>query len=155
MAEKSIVELRSELQAKEQQVGKLQGQRQKLQRELADLDEQIVALTGRRRGGRPKKAAGKAAGKVGRRKKGRRIKRAGLVAALAARRPGPAGKSLSDYIKEILAKAPEGINVKGITQAVRDAGYETHSKDFYAIVAKTLLSGNEYRRVSRGVYKLG
>jgi len=63
------------------------------------------------------------------------------------------GKPLTAYIGQVLAKAKDGLSVTEIVKAVTAAGYKSHSKDFYAIVAKTLLTDDRFQRVKRGVYK--
>ncbi len=52
------------------------------------------------------------------------------------------------------AKAPRGMRARAIAAAVTRAGYKSFSKDFNAVVAKTLLDRKLFQRVSRGVYKL-
>ena len=46
------------------------------------------------------------------------------------------------------------MRAKEIVPAVRKAGYETFSKDFYGIVATALRDKKTFKRVSRGVYTL-
>ena len=131
---KSIQQLRRELQVKEKQVGKLQSKRNKLVARLDQIDRQIAALAGKARGG-------------------------GFKAALreekAVTRRRATGKPLVEYIQSVLKKAKNGMRVKEITQAVTKAGYRSHSKDFYGIVAATVRDESKFRRIGRGVYKLG
>ena len=62
-------------------------------------------------------------------------------------------KPLIEYIKDVLAKAKDGMRVKDAMAAVQKAGYKTHSRDFYGLVATALRDG-PFLKVSRGVYRL-
>jgi len=151
MPAKSIRELRTELEAKEKQLAGLRSKRDSLTRQLAALDRQIGSLSGGARRGRPKKAR---KGKPGR-KPAKVKKTAKRAKAVKRGKPGgQRGKSLVASIRGVLAKAPNGLRVREIAKAVKAAGYVTRSKDFYAIVAKTVLQEDAFQRVSRGVYKL-
>ena len=132
MPAKSISELRSELAAKERQLTALRARRARLAKELQAVERRILALEGRPARGRPAKRAGR-----------KRVVRRRAT-----------GKPLTAYIGQVLAKAKGGLSVKEIVKAVTAAGYKSHSKDFYAIVAKTLLTDDRFQRVKRGVYKL-
>ncbi len=135
----SISDLRRQLKARRKAAGKLRAARAKLVRRVAALDKEIAAVVG----------AGR---KVARRKKKAPRGRGRAKKALPRKRA--TGKPLAAYIRRILSKAGEGMRVKAIMGAVRKAGYRSSSKDFYGIVAKTLLDGEQYQRVKRGVYKL-
>lgn len=144
MPVKSISELQGELLAKRKQLRTLQSRRGGLAKQLDALDRRIGTLAGEA----PKR-------RRRRRKKVRRVKKARkAVAKKKVRRRRATGKPLAAYIRQTLAKSPNGISVTDITKAVGNAGYRSHSKDFYAIVAKTLLTSKDFRRVKRGVYKL-
>ena len=136
---KSIEDLRRELRTREAQIGRLESRRQKLLKRLHRVDREIAAMggsalpsgNGRRRGRKAKAPVGR-----------------------PGRRRRATGKPLVEYLKEVLAKHPDGMRAKDIMPAVKKAGYKTHSKDFYGIVAATLRDGDNFKRVSRGVYKL-
>jgi len=139
---KSISELRRELRAREKELTKLRSKRVRLAKQMARLDKMIAALAG---------------GKVPiRRKKGmkkRAVKKTGKAVRRARRRAR--GKPLLAYIRQVLAKAPKGMRTKDIAKAVVAAGYRSSSKNFYGIVAKTVLEEKGLKRVARGVYTLG
>ena len=135
---KSIRQLRSELAAKTKHLARLQQERGKIAKRLAALDRQIATLAGQARPGKPaatRKAKGRP--KVAPRKRRRAT-----------------GKPLAACIKDALAKAKDGLSVTEIVKRVTAAGYKSRSKDFYAIVAKTLLTNDAFARVKRGVYKV-
>lgn len=133
MPAKSISDLRAELASKERQLTKLASARAALVKELARIDRRIAVLAGKARPGRVAKGRGRAVKKVRRR---------------------ATGKPLVAYIKEALKSAKGGLSVTNVVKAVTKAGYKSHSKDFYAIVAKTLLTNDSFKRVKRGVYTL-
>lgn len=153
MPVKSISELRGELQAKERQLSRLQSQRAKIARQLAALDRKVSSLEGE--AAKPKRKQVKRRRKV---KKARLVVRRGRRKKVATKQKAPrqraTGKPLAAYIREALAKAKAGLSVTDAMKAVIAAGYRSHSKDFYAIVAKTLLTNKSFRRVTRGVYKV-
>ncbi len=135
----SIAELRRELRAKQKRLAALRSRRAKAARALAAVDREIAALAGSRRG-RPRK--------VRRRKVRRKVKK------VTRARRRPRGRPLLKYLESALARAANGMRVKDLMSAVRKAGYRSTSKDFYGIVAKTLLENKQFQRVKRGVYKL-
>jgi len=137
MPVKSISDLRAELDAKERQLGKLRSRRAVVARELDKIDRQIGVLEGK--GGRVK-AAPKRAKAVP--KRARRAKQRAT------------GKPLTAYITDALKSAKGGVSVTNVVEAVQKAGYKSYSKDFYAIVAKTLLTDDRFKRIKRGVYTL-
>jgi len=143
---KSISDLRAELAAKEQQVAKLQSRRAAVGKELDRIDRQIAVLAGKA----PKVFAVRKAVKAPKAVKvPRPAKAAGGRAAKRA-----TGKPLTAYIKDALKSAKGGLRVTEVVAAVKAAGYMSYSKDFYAIVAKTLLTDDSFKRVKRGVYTL-
>ncbi|KPK80794.1 MAG: hypothetical protein AMJ81_11300 [Phycisphaerae bacterium SM23_33] len=150
MPVRSISELQGELQAKERQLRRLQSRRGRLAKQLDAMDRRIGMLVGG--GPRRRRRRKKVRGVRKARRAVRRRKRA--VARPKAARKRATGKPLAAYIRESLAKSANGLSVTQITQAVTSAGYRSHSKDFYGIVAKTLLTNKGFRRVKRGVYKL-
>ena len=144
---RTIRQLQRELNAKKRGLVALRRRRSKAAARLAAIEKEIAVLTGAGAGpkvGRKKKVA---------RKRGRpaRKKRAKKV---ARKRRRATGKPLVAYMRQVLAKAPRGMRARDIAAAVTKAGYKSFSKDFYAVVAKTLLDRKLFQRVSRGVYKL-
>ena len=123
----SISDLQAEIKRRQKQLPKLRAQRKKLAQQIDSLDRKIAALAGT-----PKRGARRAAPKTARRK----------------------GKALPDYIRDVLAKSAKPMRVKEIEAAVRKAGYQTQSKDFYGTVATAVREGKDFQKVSRGVYKL-
>lgn len=69
------------------------------------------------------------------------------------RRARATGKPLIEYVRAVLAKAPQGMRAKDVASAVTKAGYRSFSKDFYGIVATTLRD-KRFKRLHRGVYTL-
>ena len=146
---RTIRQLQRELNAKKRGLAALRRRRAKAAARLAAIEKEIAALTGTGPGPRigrkkRKKVArkrGRAAGKRTARKVARKRRRA-------------TGKPLVEYMRQVLAKAPRGMRVGAIAAAVTKAGYKSFSKDFNAVVAKTLLDKKLFQRVSRGVYKL-
>ena len=128
---KTIAELRAELAVKEEQLAKLQAKRDKLVKQLDDIDQQIAALGGDGRQG-PKKATARP---TPRRKLPKNV------------------KPLIEYVRDALTNVTEGMRVKDIMTAVQKASYKTHSKDFYGIVATAVREGG-FKKVGRGVYEL-
>ena len=139
---KTIQELRKELQAKERAVSKLSVQRDKLVAKLAKVDREIAKLDGATESGKDRKRAGRPAGRQKAAKK------------VSKRRKGRKGKPLTDYIQRVLAKKSDGMRVKEVAAAVKKAGYETRSKDFYGIVATALRDDKQFKRLARVVYAL-
>jgi len=138
----SISQLRRELRAKKKQLATLRASRAKVSRRLAAIDKKIGNLVGK--------------GRVVKRGKAKRRKKvAGRKRKAVGKRKRATGKPLVQYMLDILGKAPKPMRVKLLAQAVTEAGYKSHSKDFYGIVAKTLLQDKRFKRVKRGVYKVG
>ena len=141
MPVRSIHDLRAELDAKEKQLAQLQSRRTAIARELDKIDRRIAVLAGK--AGQVKARRVKAAGK-----RGKAVKPAG-----GARRRAT-GKPLTAYMKDALKSPKGGLSVTNVVKAVTAAGYKSYSKDFYAIVAKTLLTDDSFKRIKRGVYTL-
>ena len=64
------------------------------------------------------------------------------------------GKPLTEYLQEALAGAKKGMRTTELVAAVTKAGYKSHSKNFYAVVAMGLRDTKIFKRLSRGVYGL-
>jgi len=140
----TIAELRQRLEASEKKLKRLVAQREKLAKQLAALDAQIAAVGGKARG-RAK------APKAAKKRPGRKPK----AAAAKAPRRRATGRALVEYITDILKPATGGMRVKDVMAAVKKAGYVTKAKDFYGIVAAALRDDARFKKVSRGVYKIG
>ena len=165
---KTIEQLRKELDAKERRLGSLQANRDRAAAQLEAIDSEIAELiggaAGRRRVTRKKKeavrrgrrpgrpATKKKAMKVKKVKKAKKAKKFGVVRR-GRRGRRATGKPLAEYIRDVLATAPQGMRARDIATAVQQAGYQSFSKDFYGLVAKTLLTDPTFKRVSRGVYR--
>jgi hypothetical protein len=137
---RTIEDLRRELRAKEAQLDTLMARRAKAAARLESIDRKVRALGGET----PSAPRG-----VKRERKGRRG-----IGGVAARRRGPRGKALIEYLKEVLAKARNGMRAKDVKDAVVQAGYPTSAKDFYGIVATALRDTRTFQKIRRGIYKL-
>jgi hypothetical protein len=106
------------------------------------LDERISELQGLA-GQAPEapQAAAKVGGKPGR-KPGRKPRAVRSM-----------GKPLADYVKDVLAAAPQGMGIKDIEAAVLAAGYPTRAKTLYTQVVRVLAKIGA-KKVGRGVYSL-
>jgi hypothetical protein len=143
---RSIWELKRELKARTGQLARLQARRKRAAARLTRIERQIVALGGE---------VGMA--RVGRGRRRRRRGRPRLpgrpVGRPRKRRARATGKPLIEYVRAVLAKAPQGMRAKDVASAVTKAGYRSFSKDFYGIVATTLRD-KRFKRLHRGVYTL-
>lgn len=149
---KTIAELQRELKTKKRALAALSVRRKKAAARLATIDKAIAELEG----GKP--ANGRRKARRGRRKAARgrkKVARRAVKAPRQGKRKRATGKPLASYMREVMAKAPKGMRPREIMDAVTKAGYKSHSKDFYGIIAKTLLENDAFARVTRGVYKLG
>ena len=61
---------------------------------------------------------------------------------------------LAQFVQDVLAKAGTSMQSKDVSHAVLRAGYKTKDKSFKATVSQILSKGPQFKRVSRGVYKL-
>jgi len=153
---KTIEQLRQELEAKVLELAKLTAYRDKLQAELDAVDRRVALIQGsaapvaKRRGrpGRKPKAAkveaapkAPKAEKAEKKIKGRRGRRA-------------KGGNLVDVIKQVLSGKSDGMRIRDIATAVKDAGYKSAAKDFYTIVATAMREPGAFTKTGRGVYKL-
>jgi hypothetical protein len=134
-----IETLKKELDRRIARVEALKAQRDRLGREIAELEGLAVKTT--RKGGRkpgPKAGRKPRAARAGRKPK----------AARAGRKP------LKQYIQQVMAKAPGGMSTAAIEAAVIAAGYQTTAESIYNPILKVIRKGG-YRKVSRGVYAVG
>ena len=144
---RTIRQLQRELNAKKRGLAVLRRRRAKAAARLAAIDREIAALTGPGPGpktGRKKRVTRKR-GRPASKKKAKKV---------ARKRRRATGKPLVAYMRQVLGKAPRGMRAGEIATAVAKAGYKSFSKDFNAVVAKTLLDRKLFKRVRRGVYKL-
>ena len=118
-----VATLQKEIQRRMSKLAGLIAQRDELNRQIADLGGAAVA-------------APKAARKPGRK----------------ARAPRAGGKTLSEYVRGVLAKAANGLHVREIEAKVLAAGYPTRAKTIYNPVMKVLAKG--FKKVQRGIYAL-
>jgi hypothetical protein len=130
----STATLQAELHRRLAKLGDLIAQRDALDKQIAELQELA---------GQAPEAPQPAA--KGGRKPGRRRGRKPAVRA--------AGKPLAEYVKEVLAAAPQGLGLKEIEKAVLAAGYPTRAKTLYTPVMKVLPKVGA-KKVGRGVYRL-
>jgi hypothetical protein len=145
---RTIRQLQRELNAKKRGLVVLRRRRAKAAARLAAIDKEIAVLTGAGPGpkvGRKKKKVARKRGRPAGKKSAKKV---------ARKRRRATGKPLVAYMRQVLAKAPRGMRAGAIAAAVTKAGYKSFSKDFNAVVAKTLLDPKLFQRVSRGVYKL-
>jgi len=133
-----IETLKKELDRRIARVEALKAQRDRLGREIAEL-EGLAVKTTRKAGRKPGPKAGRKPGP----KPGRKTR-----AARAGRKP------LKQYIQQVMAKAPGGMSTAAIEKAVIAAGYHTAAESIYNPILKVIRKGG-YRKVSRGVYAVG
>jgi hypothetical protein len=131
----STASLQAELQRRIAKLGGLVAQRDALDKQIAELQ----GLAGQ--APEAPQAAAKAGKKPGR-KPGRKPK-----AVWAGRKP------LAEYVREVLAAAPQGMGLKDIEAAVLAAGYPTKAKTLYTPIMKVLPKVGA-KKVARGVYGL-
>jgi len=127
---RTIAQLRRELAAREKELSKLLAQRRKIEAGLGALDRKIMAIGGEV----PSEGPGR--GPTVRR--GRR----------------GTGRTLVEYVRQVLASAPKGMRAREVTDAVIAAGYRSSSRQFGRIVGAALRDTPGIRRVRRGVYRL-
>jgi len=126
----SIVTLKKELDRRIARVEALKVQRDRLNREIVELEGLAVKTT--------RKAGRKPGPKPGRKPRATRGGR----------------KPLKQYIQQVMAKAPGGMSTAAIEKAVIAAGYQTAAETIYNPILKVIRKGG-YRKVSRGVYAVG
>ena len=134
----SIVTLKKELDRRIARVEALKVQRDKLDREIVELEGLAVKTTrkaGRKPGPKPGRKPGPKPGRKPRATRGGR-------------------KPLKQYIQQVMARAPGGMSTAAIEKAVIAAGYQTRAESIYNPILKVIRKGG-YRKVSRGVYAVG
>lgn len=134
----SIETLKKELDRRIARVEALKAQRDRLGREIAELEGLAVKTTrkaGRKRGPKPGRKRGPKPGRKPRATRG-------------------GAKPLKQYIQQVMARAPGGMSTAAIEKAVIAAGYQTRAESIYNPILKVIRKGG-YRKVSRGVYAVG
>ncbi len=136
-----IETLKKELDRRIARVEALKAQRDKLDREIAKL-EGLAVQTVSKPGPKPGRKPGPKPGRKRGPKPGRKPR---------AARGG--AKPLGQYVRQVLAGAPGGMNIAAIEKAVIVAGYQTRAESIYNPILKVIRKGG-YKKVSRGVYAL-
>jgi hypothetical protein len=120
----TIAQLEALLQGRRTELFRLEKQRGKVARKLAQLDAKINALGGGR--GRTGGGGGRVQNKM----------------------------SLNDMIISILGKTGKPMAVGDIESAVRNGGYRTNSANFRGIVNQSLIKDKRFTSAGRGLYQL-
>ena|SRR5688572_2101599 len=120
----SIAQLQRIIQSRRSEISRLERQRGKIARKLAQIDTRIEALGGSVRG---------------RNGTGGRVRNE---------------KSLPDMLVGVLSKSGKPMGVGDIAEAVRAGGYKTNSGNFRSIVNQTLIKDKRFTSTARGVYQL-
>lgn len=121
----SIGELERLLEAQRKRVASLQKKRDQLVAQITKIDEEIAGLIGEPRA--PRKA---------RRRRRRR------------------GKSLAQFVLEVLGQSPEPKSAAEIAEAAIGAGYQTSSKKPVALVRQVLYKNPQIQAKERGRFVL-
>jgi hypothetical protein len=131
----SIAELREQLEAKEKQLKELQARRNKLSSELEKVDAEIAGLTG---------------GKATQTRQVRKQAPKAKAKRITAGRRG----SLREAVGQVLAGTRKALGPKDIAEALPSVGYVSSAKNLATMVGQVLSGSDEFRRVSRGKYRL-
>jgi hypothetical protein len=123
----------------QKKLGKLLKQVDKLEAQIAELEPLAKTMFA------PTAPAAPAAKAKPGRKPGKK------PAATKAKATRAMGKSLGQYVAEVLTVAPKGLSIKAIEKAVRKAGYPTVAKNIYNPIMKVLGKGG-FQKVEAGVY---
>ncbi|MHC4984368.1 MAG: hypothetical protein ACYTF6_14525 [Planctomycetota bacterium] len=130
----SIAELTKLLAQKQKQLAKLAATRKKLVAQLEKVDARMAAVKGARVArGRPRAGAKRRRG----RPRGPRQK-----------------KTLKQAVAEILDGSRKPLGAKDIAAALPGAGYVSKSQNLLTMIGSVLSRTPEFRRVSRGKYRL-
>ncbi|MCC6908574.1 MAG: hypothetical protein IT430_11570 [Phycisphaerales bacterium] len=151
----SSIDLRRELDRRQNQLGKLMAQREKIAAELAQLDAELEAfgpVTVRRGPGRPRGSKNKRkTSKTGKtHKTGKRGRKARGTNRGAVTR-SENSMTLTESLQKVLKGKTMGVTE--VAAAVQKAGYKTNSENFRTIVNQTLIKNPKmFKKVSRGQY---
>jgi len=84
------------------------------------------------------------------------VRRAPAKASAVRRGPRPTGKSLKDYISQVLSSVARPMSVKDLSKRVVRSGYKTKSKSLGNQISMALAQMSkkkQVRKVSRGMYR--
>ncbi len=156
--QRSIREIEAELASRQKELDQLKAKRNQLVTDLDAIQRRIAAIEGGESVPAAPKAmaTGMAAGRRARKAaKVPKATKAAKVAKTPRTRPGrgEGGKTLVDYVEDVLRASGEPMRVKEVMEAVSKTGYKSESKDFYNIVATTL-RGDRFKKIARGVYAI-
>jgi len=130
----SIAELKELLEEKEKELSALEARRVELSSELEAVEEQIAVLRGEKKG------------------RGRRRSTA------KARRARPSGRggrmTLKGALITILGSTRKALGAQELAEALSSVGYSSTSKNLTTMIGNVLSKEPEFRRVSRGKYRL-
>lgn len=124
----SLAQLQKLVQSRTAELGRLNRQRNKLQRRIDTIDARIADLSG---------GAVRAAGAGG--GPGSRVRNA---------------VSLQDLIQQILSKAGKPLAVGDIMEKALAAGYKSNAASFRAIVNQALIKDDRFVAAERGKYQI-
>lgn len=138
----SIADLEAALLQKREYQAELVTRRQKLERELSEIDGEIAALGGGSspRRGRPpgKKSAKKAKGRRG-----------------APRGPRPENKmTMKGAVTKVLEKSKSGLTLSETAAAVLKLGYKSNAANFENVVYQCLYNNAEFSKGDDGKYNV-
>ena len=142
----TIAELKSEIAARESKLAKLQARRKEIAKQLAGVEREIVAISGK----------ATAPARKPRKKASRKITATKITATKIAAKKGKRAKSqpsLADVLANVLAGKGE-IKVAEAAKLAVGAGYKSGSAQFGNIVSQTLSGDKRFKKISRGVYVL-
>lgn len=141
----STVDLRKELDRRQNQMGALMARREKLAGELAVIDAELDAFGGtvtKRGPGRPPGRATKRSAKRGR--KPRKANRGAVTRSENS-------MTLTEALKKVLKNKTMGVTE--VSNAVQKSGYKTNAENFRTIVNQTLIKNPKmFKKISRGQY---
>lgn len=150
LASISTAELAREMARRQAQASKLVERRNKLAKELAELDRELSAFGMAGPSAAPAVSSAASAPAAAPRKRGRPLGSKNKVKA-----GGPRKRPKNDMnLAEALAKVLKGttMGVTEVTSAVQKAGYKTSAENFRTIVNQTLIRDARFKKVSRGQY---
>jgi hypothetical protein len=131
-----LAELRQLVAQREHVLQQLQNREQSLLGELAGVRSQIVAIVGRHSAGRGPAGVVKDAGPKRRGRHGR----------------GVGGQTVAQALVEILRRHAKPMRVGEMADAFKKTGHPTKSKNLEKLIAITIKSPKQFKRVARGLY---
>jgi len=128
-AEPSLAELETMLETRREAISALEEEREKLSSRIAEIDQEIADMAGKKSPGRPKGSTNR------KKKKSVKVKRKkGAAGGRRARNK----KSLKDYLTDILEGSKKGYTLNELMEEVQKAGYKSKSADFKTVLYQTL-----------------